>query len=41
MGWTCGTGGRVSYKVLVGNSVGKRLLGRPWSSWKDNIEMYF
>jgi len=26
---------------LVGNPVGKGLLGRTWSRWKDNIEMHF
>jgi hypothetical protein len=41
MRWHVGGGVRVSYRVLVGKHVGKRLLGRPWSRWKDNIEMCF
>jgi hypothetical protein len=28
-----------SYRILVRKPEGKRLLGRPSSSWKDNIEM--
>ena len=27
------------YRVLVGNPEGKRPLGRPRLSWKDNIKM--
>jgi hypothetical protein len=27
------------YKVLVGNSEGKRPLGRPMSRWENNIKM--
>ena len=30
---------RVLYRVLVGKSEGKRPLGRPRLSWKDNIKM--
>jgi hypothetical protein len=29
------------YGVLVGNSEGKRPLGRPRRRWEDNIKMYF
>jgi len=28
-----------AYKILVGKSEGKRLLGRPRLRWKDNIRM--
>jgi hypothetical protein len=28
------------YRVLVGKSEGKRLLGRPRHKWEDNIKMY-
>jgi hypothetical protein len=28
-----------SYKVFVGNSEGKRLLGRPKRRWEDNTRM--
>jgi hypothetical protein len=31
---------RNSYKILVGKSEGKRLLGRPRRRWVDNIKMY-
>ena len=31
---------RNAYRVLVGKPEGKRLLGRPRSSWEDNIKMY-
>jgi hypothetical protein len=31
--------GRGVYRVLVGMPEGKRLLGRPRHSWKDNIKM--
>jgi hypothetical protein len=31
--------GRGMYRVLVGKSEGKRPLGRPRSSWEDNIKM--
>jgi hypothetical protein len=31
--------GRVVYRVLVGRSEGKRLLGRPRRRWEDNIKM--
>jgi len=27
------------YRVLVGNTGGKRPLGRPWHRWEDNIKM--
>jgi hypothetical protein len=30
---------RKVYKVLVGNSEGKRLLGRPRRRWEDGIRM--
>jgi hypothetical protein len=41
MGGTCGThgGGRGVYRVLVGRSEGKRLLGRPRRRWEDNINL--
>ena len=32
--------GRGVHKVLVGKPEGKRSLGRPRSSWEDNIKMY-
>jgi hypothetical protein len=28
------------YRVMVGKSEGKRLLGRPRLRWEDNIKMY-
>jgi hypothetical protein len=28
-----------AYRILVGNSEGKRLLGRPRRRWVDNIKM--
>jgi hypothetical protein len=31
---------RNAYRVLVGNSEGKRPLGRPRRRWVDNIKMY-
>jgi hypothetical protein len=31
--------GRGAYKVLVGRTEGKRLLGRPKRRWEDNIKM--
>jgi hypothetical protein len=31
--------GRGVYRVLVGKSEGKRLLGRPRCRWEDNIKM--
>jgi hypothetical protein len=31
--------GRSVYRVLVGRSEGKRLLGRPRRRWEDNIKM--
>jgi hypothetical protein len=30
---------RCAYRVYVGLTEGKRLLGRPWRRWKDNIKM--
>jgi hypothetical protein len=30
---------RVSYRVLVGKTVGKRPFGRPRRRWEDNIKM--
>jgi hypothetical protein len=32
---------RCMYKVLVGKSEGKRLLGRPRRRWEDNIRTDF
>jgi len=32
---------RVAHRVLVKRSEGKGILGRPWRTWKDNIEMEF
>jgi hypothetical protein len=31
--------GRILYRVLVGRPEWKRLLGRPWRRWEDNIKM--
>jgi hypothetical protein len=31
---------RKMYKVLMGNHVGKRLLGRPRHRWEDGIRMH-
>jgi hypothetical protein len=31
--------GRGVYRVLVGKAEGKRLLGRPWRRWEDNIKL--
>jgi hypothetical protein len=31
---------RNAYRILVGKSEGKRLLGRPRCIWVDNIQMY-
>jgi hypothetical protein len=31
--------GRGVYRVLVGRPEGKRLLGRPWFMWEDNIKL--
>jgi hypothetical protein len=41
VGWTCGTHGkeRGVYRVMVGRTEGKRLLGRPRRRWEDNIKM--
>jgi len=30
---------RGAFRVLAGNPVGKRPLGRPWRTWEDNIKM--
>lgn len=30
---------KISYKLLVGKTEGKRSLGRPWRAWKDNIKI--
>jgi hypothetical protein len=29
-----------SYRVLVGKTEGKRILGRPTRRWEDNIKIY-
>jgi hypothetical protein len=41
MGEACSTDAeeRDVYRVLVGKSEGKRLLGRPRRRWEDNIRM--
>jgi hypothetical protein len=41
MGGACGTNGkkRNVYRLLVGNSEGKRPLGRPRHNWINNIQM--
>jgi hypothetical protein len=41
MGGACSTneGKRTAYKLLVGESEGKRPLGRPRQRWVDNIKM--
>jgi hypothetical protein len=31
---------RNAYRVLVGRSKGKKLLGRPRFGWEDNIKIY-
>ena len=31
--------GRSAFKILTRTSTGKRLLGRPWRRWEDNIRM--
>jgi hypothetical protein len=31
---------RNAYSILIGNSEGKRPLGRPKCRWEDNIEMH-
>ena len=31
--------GRSSFKMLTGESIGKRSLGRPRCKWEDNIRM--
>jgi len=40
---TCSThgGGSGVYRVLVGRPEGKRVLGRPKCSWKNNFKMGF
>jgi hypothetical protein len=32
---------RTAYRILVGKPEGKRPLGRPGSTWEDNIKMDF
>ena len=41
MGGTRSTYGaiQIAYRVLVGKPEGKRPLGRPRSTWEDNIKM--
>jgi hypothetical protein len=43
MGWARHVAGlverKVVYRVLVGNTEGKRILGRPRRIWEDNIKM--
>jgi hypothetical protein len=41
MGRACSTNGEKmnAYRILVGNSEGKRPLGRPRRRWADNIKM--
>jgi hypothetical protein len=41
MGWTCGWDGEksISYRILVGKSVGNRPLGRQRSKWDNNIKL--
>ena len=31
--------GRSAFKILAGNSTGKRTLGRPRCRWEDNVRM--
>ena len=31
--------GRSAFKILTGEPTGKRLLGRPRSSWEDNVRI--
>jgi hypothetical protein len=40
VGRACSTHGDMSniYNILVGESTGKRLLGRPRRRWEDNIK---
>jgi hypothetical protein len=42
MGRVCSTNGakRNAYRILVGNPVGKRPLGRPTRRWVNNIKIY-
>jgi hypothetical protein len=39
MGRACSTNGGEVYSILVGNSKGKRRLGRPRCRWVNNIKM--
>jgi hypothetical protein len=41
MGGACSTNGEkgYSYRLLIGKSEGKRLLGRPRRTWFDNIRI--
>jgi hypothetical protein len=41
MGRECNTKGVkwISYRILVGNPEGERLLGRPKCRWADNIKI--
>jgi hypothetical protein len=39
MGGACSAHGGDAYKILIGNPEGKRPLGRPMSTWEDNIKM--
>ena len=32
---------KISYMFPVGKTEGKRLLGRPCSAWKDNVNIHF
>jgi hypothetical protein len=38
MGWARGGAMRNLYKILIRNTEGNRLLGRPWHAWEDNIK---
>ena len=42
MGWVCNTYEvwRDAYRVLVGNTAGKRPLGRLSRRWEDNIKLH-
>jgi hypothetical protein len=31
---------RGAYRILVGRPEGKRLFGRPWHRWEDNMKLY-
>jgi hypothetical protein len=41
MGWACNTNWekRNAYRILVGNSEGKRQMRRPRHRWMDNIKI--